>query len=229
VAEVTRILAVDDELNILELVKLYLTREGYQVETISRGNEALAKTLQINPDLVILDLMMPGMDGLEVCRQIRGKSNVPILMLTARKEDIDKIVGLEMGADDYLTKPFNPRELIARIRAILRRFQTGQKTGDIINLGRLHINLSGHEASVDGQLLKLRTKEFALLTAFAQNPGTVFSREKLLEMVWGFDYYGETRTVDVHVNHLREKLESSGVNIETLRGTGYKMTVKEGP
>ena len=225
----TRILAVDDELNILELVKLYLTREGYTVETLNRGNEALARTLQISPDLVILDLMMPGMDGLEVCRQIRGKSNVPILMLTARKEDVDKILGLEMGADDYLTKPFNPRELIARIRAILRRFQTGQKTGDTINLGRLHIDLSGHEAAVNGQSLKLRTKEFALLTAFAQNPGTVFSREKLLEMVWGFDYYGETRTVDVHVNHLREQLAGSDVNIETLRGTGYKMTVKEGP
>jgi two-component system, OmpR family, alkaline phosphatase synthesis response regulator PhoP len=228
VAEVTRILAVDDELNILELVKLYLTREGYQVETLSCGSEAPAKALQMNPDLVILDLMMPGMDGLEVCRQIRSKSSVPILMLTARKEDIDKILGLEMGADDYLTKPFNPRELIARIRAILRRFQTGQKTGEIITLGRLHIDLTGHEAAVDGQSLKLRTKEFALLTAFAQNPGTVFSREKLLEMVWGFDYYGETRTVDVHVNHLREQLEDSGVNIETLRGTGYKMTFKEG-
>ncbi len=226
--EVTRILAVDDELNILELVKLYLTREGYQVETVCRGNEVLAKTLQIKPDLVILDLMLPGMDGLEVCRQIRGKSNVPILMLTARKEDVDKILGLEMGADDYLTKPFNPRELVARIRAILRRFQSGQKPADILNLGRLQIDLSGHEAAVNGQPLKLRTKEFALLTAFAQNPGTVFSREKLLEMVWGFDYYGETRTVDVHVNHLREQLEGSGVNIETLRGTGYKMTVKEG-
>jgi two-component system, OmpR family, alkaline phosphatase synthesis response regulator PhoP len=223
-----KILAIDDELNILELIKLYLGREGYQIETTVRGSEALSKLAAFSPDLVILDLMMPGMDGFEVCRQIRSKSNIPILMLTARKEDVDKIVGLEMGADDYLTKPFNPRELIARIRAILRRFQTGQKSGETIKLGNLKIDLSGHEASIDEKILKLRTKEFALLSAFAQNPGIVLSREKLLEIVWGFDYYGETRTVDVHVNHLREQLGGSGVNIETLRGTGYKMTVKEG-
>jgi DNA-binding response OmpR family regulator len=220
-----KILAVDDEHNILELIKLYLSREGYQVDTVSRGSEALPKVLQFNPDLVILDLMLPDMDGFEVCRQIRGKSKVPILMLTARKEDVDKIIGLEMGADDYLTKPFNPRELIARIRAILRRYQTGQKTGEIIELGKLRIDLSGHEASIDNNRLQLRTKEFALLVALAQNLGNVLSREKLLEMVWGFDYFGETRTVDVHINHLREKLADSGVNIETLRGTGYKMTI----
>jgi len=223
-----KILAVDDEQNILELIKLYLTREGYQVETVTLGNEALTKLSQIGPDLVILDLMLPDMDGFEVCRQIRSKSKVPILMLTARREDVDKIVGLEMGADDYLTKPFNPRELIARIRAILRRYQTGQQTGEIIELGKLRIDLSGHEASIDSKKLQLRTKEFALLTALAQNLGSVFSREKLLEVVWGFDYYGETRTVDVHINHLREKLAGSGVNIETLRGIGYKMSVTEG-
>jgi DNA-binding response OmpR family regulator len=222
-----KILVVDDEKNILELVKLYLTREGYQVETVSRGAEAWPKMAQFSPDLVILDLMLPDMDGFEVCRQIRQKSSVPILMLTARKEDVDKIVGLEMGADDYLTKPFNPRELIARIRAVLRRYQTGQKSGETIDLGKLHIDLTAHEAFVEGQRLQLRTKEFALLTTLAQNAGNVFSREKLLEVVWGFDYYGETRTVDVHVNHLREKLSSSGVNIETLRGIGYKMTVRE--
>jgi DNA-binding response OmpR family regulator len=222
-----KILVVDDELNILELVRLYLGNEGYQVETISRGGEALPKVLSFNPDLVILDLMLPDMDGFEVCRQIRGKSNVPIVMVTARREDIDKIVGLEMGADDYLTKPFNPRELIARIRAILRRFQTGQKAGEIIEIAKLRIDIARHEALVDSKPLTLRTKEFALLTTFAQNQGIVLSREKLLEMVWGFDYYGETRTVDVHVNHLREKLAGSGVNIETLRGTGYKMTVAE--
>jgi len=221
-------MVVDDEPNILELVKLYLEREGYQVETVARGSEALSRFPQVNPDLIILDLMLPDMDGFEVCRQIRSKSNVPILMLTARKEDVDKIVGLEMGADDYLTKPFNPRELIARIRAVLRRYQSGQKTGENVALGKLRLDFARHEVSIDGRPLTLRTKEFALLTAFMQNPGTVFSREKLLEMVWGFDYYGETRTVDVHVNHLREKLADSGVNIETLRGVGYKMTVAEG-
>jgi two-component system alkaline phosphatase synthesis response regulator PhoP len=223
-----KILIVDDELNILELVKLYLEREGYQIEAVTRGNEAVSRLGQINPDLVILDLMLPDIDGFEVCRQIRTRSNVPIMMLTARKEDVDKIIGLEMGADDYLTKPFNPRELIARIRAILRRLQTGQKTGDIIESGNLRIDLSRHEASIDGKLIKLRTKEYALLTTFAQNPGIVLSREKLLEMVWGFDFYGETRTVDVHVNHLREKLTGSAINIETLRGAGYKMTLTEG-
>ena len=223
-----KILAIDDEQNILELIKLYLTREGYHVETVSRGGDALPKVLQINPDLVILDLMLPDMDGFEVCRQIRNKNTVPILMLTARREDVDKIVGLEMGADDYLTKPFNPRELVARIKAILRRYQTGQKSGEIVDLGKLHIDLAAHEALVEGKALQLRTKEFALLVALAQNPGNVFSREKLLEVVWGFDYYGETRTVDVHVNHLREKLAGAGVNIETLRGIGYKMMATGG-
>lgn len=222
-----RVLAVDDELNILELVKLYLGREGYQVETASRGSEAISKMNTVNPDIVILDLMLPDIDGFEVCRQIRSKSRVPILMLTARKEDIDKVVGLEMGADDYLTKPFNPRELVARVKAILRRSQAILPSGvstDTIEMGRLRIDLPHHEASIDGRPLKLRTKEFALLTALAQNPGILLSRDKILEMVWGFDYYGETRTVDVHINHLREKLAESGVNIETIRGSGYKMT-----
>jgi DNA-binding response OmpR family regulator len=223
-----RILAVDDELNILELVRLYLGREGYQVETVSSGGEALSRLPVFNPDLVVLDLMLPDIDGFEVCRRIRTKSNVPILMLTARKEDMDKIVGLEIGADDYLTKPFNPRELTARIRAILRRMQSGQKTPDIIEMGQLRIDLAGHTACVRDRPLTLRTREFALLAALAQNAGTVLSREKLLETVWGFDYYGETRTVDVHVNHLREQLVDSGTNIETLRGVGYKMIVVEG-
>ena len=222
-----KILVVDDETNILELVKLYLGSEGYQIETASQGGEAIAKMAMVNPDMVILDLMLPDMDGFEVCRQIRSKSSVPILMLTARREDVDKIVGLEMGADDYLTKPFNPRELVARIRAILRRFQTGHIAAKIVELGGLRIDLSRQEVTLEGKLLTLRTKEFALLKTFAQNPGIVFSREKLLEIVWDFDYYGETRTVDVHVNHLRDKLSGSSVTIETLRGTGYKMMLAE--
>ena len=225
-----RILAVDDEVNILELVKLYLEREGYQVETASRGGDAIAKLNAVNPDLVILDLMLPDIDGFEVCRQIRSKSRVPILMLTARKEDIDKVVGLEMGADDYLTKPFNPRELVARIKAILRRSQAIPQSGSsdgTIEVARLRIDLPRHEVFINGHVLKLRTKEFALLAALAQNLGILLSRDKILEMVWGFDYYGETRTVDVHINHLREKLTESGVNIETVRGSGYKMTINE--
>ena len=143
-------------------------------------------------------------------------------------EDVDKIVGLELGEDDYLTKPYNPRELVARVRAILRRYQTGQKPGETMEIGRLRIDLPRQEVSIAGQPVKLRTKEFALLTTFVQNPGIVMSREKLLETVWGLDYYGESRTVDVHVNHLREKIAGSGAQIETVRGTGYKITLKEG-
>jgi two-component system alkaline phosphatase synthesis response regulator PhoP len=222
-----KILVVDDEPNIIELAKLYLEREGYQVEGASTGQDALSKQSTVHPDLVVLDLMLPDIDGFEVCRQLRTKSDIPILMLTARKDDVDKIVGLELGADDYFTKPFNPRELVARVKAILRRYQAGLKSTDTIDIGDLHIDLSCHEVAVAGQRVKLRTKEFALLVAFAQNPGIVFSREKLLDMVWGYDYYGETRTVDVHVNHLRERMTGSRVSIETLRGTGYKMIVME--
>jgi len=222
-----KILVVDDEPNIIELARLYLEREGYQVEGVSTGQDALSKQNTGHPDLIVLDLMLPDIDGFEVCRQLRAKSDIPILMLTARKDDVDKIVGLELGADDYFTKPFNPRELVARVKAILRRYQAGLKPTETIDIGDLHIDLSRHEVAVAGQPVKLRTKEFALLVAFAQNPGIVFSREKLLDMVWGYDYYGETRTVDVHVNHLRERMAGSRVSIETLRGTGYKMTVTE--
>jgi len=222
----TTILVVDDEPNILELAKLYLEREGYKVESASKGSEALAKLDTTKPALVVLDLMLPDIDGFEVCRQIRKKSDVPILMLTARREDTDKIVGLELGADDYLTKPFNPREFVARAKAILRRYKAGLSPERAIEVGNLRIDTSRHEATVEGRPLKLRSKEFALLATLAQNLGMVFSREQLLEMVWGFDYYGETRTVDVHVNHLREKLTETNVVIETVRGTGYKITLR---
>jgi DNA-binding response OmpR family regulator len=223
-----KILLVDDEPHIIELARMYLEREGYQVVGVGTGREAIAKQAASKPDLIVLDLMLPDIDGFEVCRQVRSKSDVPILMLTARKEDVDKIVGLEIGADDYFTKPFNPRELVARVKAILRRYQAGQKADKILEAGKLRIDLTRHEVMVAGEPAQLRTKEFALLVAFAQNPGVVFSRDKLLDMVWGYDYYGETRTVDVHVNHLREKLSGSGVSIETLRGTGYKLTLDEG-
>ncbi len=221
----TNILVVDDEQHIIELVTLYLEHEGYQVTGVGTGEAARARLKAGGFDLVILDLMLPDIDGFAVCSEIRSKSDVPILMLTARKEDVDKIVGLEIGADDYLTKPFNPRELIARVRAILRRRQAGSKTTEAIEVGKLRIDLSRHEVAVAGAPITLRSKEFALLATLAQNLGIVFSREKLLEIVWGYDYYGETRTVDVHINHLRDKLSGSGIKIETIRGTGYKMKV----
>ena len=220
------ILVVDDEPNILELAKLYLKQEGYHVEGVGNGNDALSRLDTAKPALVVLDLMLPDIDGFEVCRQIRKKSDVPILMLTARKENIDKIVGLELGADDYLTKPFNPRELVARVKAILRRYQAGLRPGQAIEVGNLRIDSSQHEVTIDGQPLTLRTKEFDLLATLAQNLGIVLTREQLLETVWGTGYYGETRTVDIHINHLRDKLSRSSASIETVRSIGYKMVLK---
>ena len=221
------ILVVDDEPNIIELAALYLERDGFKVEGVGTGKDALVKQEANNPDLIILDLMLPDIDGFEVCRQIRTRANVPIIMLTARKEDVDKIVGLELGADDYLTKPFNPRELVARVKAILRRYQTGYEPKEVETVGNLVIDIARHEVTNNGTPVTLRTKEFALLVALVQNLSIVLSREKLLEMVWGYDYYGETRTVDVHINHLRENIAGSGADIETLRGTGYKMIATE--
>ena len=217
------ILVVDDEQSILDLARLYLEKEGYRVVTATDGKQALQKHQEQRPDLLVLDLMLPELDGLEVCRRIRQAATTPILMLTARNDDIDKIVGLELGADDYLTKPFNPRELTARIKAILRRVERGQQATRQIAVGSLHIDLDRREVKVDGKPVQLRTKEFDLLSALAQNAGLVLSRERLLEMVWGYDFYGETRTVDVHINHLREKLGASQSLIETVRGIGYKL------
>jgi DNA-binding response OmpR family regulator len=222
-----KILIIDDEVHIIELAKLYLERDGFQVESATRGQDGLAMAATTNPDLIILDIMLPDIDGFEVCRQIRVKSKTPILMLSARREDVDKIVGLELGADDYLSKPFNPHELTARVKAILRRSQTEVPAPQTIDIFGIHIDLPKREVVIGAETLKLRTKEFDLLTVFAQNPGVVLSRERLLNQVWGYDYYGETRTVDVHVNHLRDKLESSGADIETFRGTGYKLVSRK--
>lgn len=221
------ILIIDDEPNIVELARLYLEREGFKVLSAGRGRDGLELIASSNPNLVILDVMLPDLDGFEVLKRLRKESKVPVLMLSARREDVDKIVGLEMGADDYLTKPFNPHELLARVKAILRRSQPAASTSEVIQLGQLRINTEEHDATVAGAKISLRTKEFALLLALAKKPGFVFSREKLLNQVWGYDFYGDTRTVDVHVNHLRDKLEDSGVDIETLRGAGYKLIVRE--
>jgi two-component system alkaline phosphatase synthesis response regulator PhoP len=225
----SKILIIDDETNIVELVKLYLTREGFTIASASTGRDGLSMLSATDPDLVILDIMLPDIDGFEVCKQIRAKSRVPILMLSARREDVDKIIGLELGADDYLTKPFNPRELVARVKAILRRGQTGESTPKVLDVCGLHIDVARREASIEHKTLKLRTKEFDLLAVFALNQGIVLNRDRLLSEVWGYDFYGETRTVDVHVNHLREKLKGSSVDIETFRGTGYKLVCNKEP
>jgi DNA-binding response OmpR family regulator len=218
-----RILIVDDEENIRDLASLYLEKEGFAVDGVGSGREAIARFGQAIPALVILDVMMPGMDGFEVCRALRREHDVPILMLTARNEDVDKIVGLELGADDYMTKPFNPRELVARVKAILRRSESGRRAKNAITIMNLSVDKARREVKIDDAMLTLRTKEFDLLIAFVDNPGIALTRDQLLESVWGYDYAGETRTVDVHVQHLRSKLTGAKVQIETLRGVGYKL------
>ena len=220
-----RILVVDDIEANVRLLEAKLSAEYYEVLTASDGPTALAMAAAEKPDIVLLDVMMPGMDGFEVCRELRRDTDVPILMLTARSEDIDKIVGLELGADDYMTKPFNPREMVARVKAILRRSEGGRKpVTTILSLGNLTIDRARRETRIGEELLNLRTKEFDLLIAFMENPGIALTRDQLLEGVWGYEFAGETRTVDVHVQHLREKLAAADVRIETLRGVGYKLS-----
>jgi DNA-binding response OmpR family regulator len=221
------ILVVDDEQNIIELARLYLEQDGYRVEAANNGRAALDKLKALDPALLILDLMLPEIDGWEVCRRVRAShenfGDVPIIMLTARDDDVDKIVGLELGADDYMTKPFNPRELVARVRAILRRSERAATPLKAIRLGDLTIDPARREATVAGQPIDLRTKEFDCLLTLAEHKGIVLSREKLLELAWGYDFAGQTRTVDVHVAHLRKKLNHSTAQIETVTGVGYKL------
>jgi len=225
------ILIVDDEENIIELGRLYLENEGYRVAAANDGLEALDKFEKLKPALIVLDLMLPKLDGWEVCKKIRATSQVPIIMLTARADDIDKIVGLELGADDYMTKPYNPRELVARVKAVLRRWGSAaraqpQSDSPLLRAGPLTVDPARREATLDQVRLELRTKEFDLLQVFVENAGLVLSRDKLLDLAWGFDFYGETRTVDVHVAHLRDKLNADErVTIETVWGVGYKLVV----
>lgn len=220
------ILLVDDEPNIIELAQLYLEREGYQVISAQDGEEALSAVEKFHPVLMVLDLMLPKLDGLEVCRRLRGKKDpIAILMLTARDEDIDKILGLELGADDYLTKPFNPRELVARVKAVLRRGGEPEPSQDEkpIQIADLRIDPLRREIQVGDQLIEVRTQEFDLLYALARHNGIVLSRDQLLNLAWGYEYYGNTRTVDVHVGHLRKRLAGSKVKIETVPKIGYKL------
>jgi DNA-binding response OmpR family regulator len=222
------ILLVDDESNIVQLARLYLEREGYQVISVGDGLGALEKVRSARPALMVLDIMLPGLDGLEVCKRLRGEnSTVLIIMLTARDDDIDKIIGLEMGADDYMTKPFNPRELVARVKAVLRRNteKPAAPAGSQLAIGNLVIDPASREVRCGGKLLDLRTQEFEVLLVFSQHRGLVLSREQLLNLAWGFDFYGQTRTVDVHISQLRRKLADSNVKIETITGIGYKLVV----
>ena len=218
-----KILVVDDEQSILDLVTAYLKPEGYQVYTAMDGPAALKAARAFRPDLIVLDIMLPGMDGVEVLSQLRRESPVYVILLTARAEETDKIVGLSVGADDYLTKPFSPRELVARIKAALRRLRQGHAFPDESTLSFPHIRIDAgsRKVWVDDQPVELTTIEFDLLKALAEYPGRVLAREQLLEKVWGYDYYGEIRVVDVHVGHIRRKLGGDRF-ISTVRGVGYR-------
>lgn len=223
-----RVLVVDDEPIVTEVVQRYLIREGYQVQVAADGRSALKQARDNAPDLVVLDLMLPEIDGLEVCRQLRAESSIPIIMLTAKGEDSDKILGLGIGADDYLTKPFSPGELIARVKAVLRRTQAAAPVlpGDVVRIGGLRINPGGRVVERDGETIHLTAKEFDLLYFLAKHPGQVFTREQLLNNVWDFEWYGDPSTVTVHIRRLREKIEPSPVRpryVKTVWGVGYKL------
>ena len=217
------ILVVDDAPNIVELVRLYLEGAGYATIVATDGPSAVELHRRHHPDLVLLDVMLPGMDGFEVCRAIRREADTPVIMLTARTDDIDAIVGLELGADDYVTKPFNPRALVARVKAILRRTDGTVRLGRSIEVGSLRIDPRRREVVLGDVIVELRGREFDLLAALARDPGVVLSRETLLEDVWGTDFPGETRTVDVHVSEVRKKLGPGGPAIESVRGVGYRL------
>ncbi|MGI6603872.1 MAG: response regulator transcription factor [Firmicutes bacterium] len=224
---VERVLVVDDEEPIADILEFNLKKDGYQVETAFDGEMALEKAATFKPDLIILDIMLPKLDGWVVCQRIRQFSTVPIIMLTAKDEETDKVLGLELGADDYVTKPFSPRELLARVRALLRRAQSyrvAEGNATSLNFGDLALDLASYEVTKRGEVVPLTLREFELLKFLALDPGRVFSRETLLEKVWGYDYFGDIRTVDVTVRRLREKLEddpSSPVYVQTKRGIGY--------
>lgn len=230
---INRILVCDDDKNICELLRLYLEKDGYAVSIANDGEEALQRFNNDTPDLILLDIMMPKLDGWQVCREIRKKSDCPIIMITAKSETFDKVLGLELGADDYVTKPFDPKEIIARIKAVLRRTHSaGQETAESVKevkYDNLVVNMTKYELKVSGKVVDTPPKELELLFYLASNPNRVFTRDQLLDKVWGFEYYGDSRTVDVHVKRLREKLEgvSEQWSVKTVWGVGYKFDVKE--
>lgn len=222
-----KILVIEDEKEILDLVKLYLDKEGFRSIGASNGLDGLRLARAEHPDLVILDLMLPEMDGLEVCKRLRGDrgtSTVPILMLTAKAEESDQVIGLELGADDYVTKPFSPKALMARVKALLRRLERQQKEGpSAYHYGELEMDLGKHEVSISGREVPLTAKEFGLLEHLLQHPGRVLTRDVLLNAVWGYDYYGTTRTVDVHVRRLKQKIPLLNDAIASVKSLGYKL------
>jgi len=227
-----KVLVVEDEISLQETLAYNLRKQGYEVDTAGEGPTALDKARSWNPDLIILDIMLPGIDGYEICRILRQEMTTPVLMLTARDDEIDRVVGLEVGADDYLTKPFSMRELMARVKAMLRRVRLIREemdanavTAEVISFGNLSINLTRREALVDEKPIALKPKEYELLVFLAQHRGQVLTREFILERVWGWDFIGDSRTVDVHVRWLREKIEADPANparIITVRGAGYR-------
>lgn len=224
-----RVLVVDDDKNICELIRLYLEKEGFSVVLAYDGQSAIDLFKENTPSVVLLDVMLPKMDGFQVCREIRRISNIPIIMLTAKGETFDKVLGLELGADDYMVKPFENKELVARIKAVLRRYDPKDNKDKEVIYPNIVINLSNYELKINGNTIDIPPKELELLYFLATNPNKVFTREQLLETVWGFDYFGDSRTVDVHVKRLREKLELAGEQnwqLKTVWGVGYKFEVK---
>ena len=225
-----KILVVDDDKNICELLRLYLVKEGYNVTMVHDGSAALTEFDKLHPDLVLLDVMMPVMDGWEVCRKIRAKDNTPIIMLTAKGETYDKVLGLELGADDYIVKPFDAKEVTARIKAVLRRSSAKEEENKgVYDFDNLHLDMNRYELKVKGKVVEAPPKELELLACLAGHPNRVYTRDQLLDEVWGFEYYGDSRTIDVHVKRLREKLEGASEqwSLKTVWGVGYKFEVRE--
>lgn len=225
-----KILIVDDDKNICELLRLYMEKEEYEVVLSHNGEDAVNKFNQSNPDLVLLDIMLPGQDGWQVCREIRKKSDAPIIMITAKGETFDKVLGLELGADDYVVKPFDAKEVVARVKAVLRRMgKSSHEDVKEVSYDKLVVNMTKYELKVDGKVVDTPPKELELLFHLASNPNKVFTRDQLLDEVWGFEYYGDSRTIDVHVKRLREKLEgvSDKWYLKTVWGVGYKFEVNE--
>ena len=227
----TKILVVDDDRNICELLKLYLENDGYTVFVANDGQEAVEMFQSKAPELVLLDIMLPKMDGWQVCREVRKKSSVPIIMITAKGDTFDKVLGLELGADDYIVKPFDTKEVIARIKAIARRVGNSPEESEVkeVRYDKLSVNMTRYELRVDGKVVDTPPKELELLFYLASNPNRVYTRDQLLDEVWGFEYYGDSRTIDVHIKRLREKLEgvSDKWSLKTVWGVGYKFEVRE--